>query len=879
MNRKRDDDLDDEIQSHIQMSIRDRVERGESESDARAAALRELGNVGLIKETTRSVWTWTSLEQLLQDIRFGVRILWKSPVLSATAAILIAMVVGCNITIYSMFHSFMTKPAPEVHGARLVTVQTTKPQLISYANYFDSASQSRSLRPMTAFIGKLFSLSLQDGSYTIAGSVVDADYFSVMGVRMLQGSGFERGAAKDDAVLPVVISYRIWQERFQSSASIIGTAVLVDGHPATVIGVTPPFFQGAYLGNYEDLWISAKPYYRALGDPHELDDRTTPIAAVIGVLAPNVTLSQAQAEWSAIWSRMPLGVSAQEQPPKIRLFPYVSIGSSPENVQNAGQFLSIFAVVTVLTLLLVSANVANLMLGRAVVKRRETAIRQSFGATRLRISRILLAESLAISIAAWAGSLMFSYWTERVVARMLSQTTSELGVHINAFNIDFAPDASVLGYALLLAFGCMLAFTLGPAVYASRRAPLLDLRAGEQSIARGRSPFSRALVAAQIALAVVLLAAAGFLFQSISLATSGELGFSSDNLLLITVNPLLAGAKQAATVATYGAIRSKLASIPGVRYVSYGRGPQPSSGPRVAASGADPQKTHQASLNYVGPGYLETLGVTKFAGRDISSDEGSRSQSAIINKSLADRLWPNQSAIGQILSVYNLRTGADGRTFEVVGVADDVFVNDNRNSADYILAPEQQTTTLQDVTGIGDLTFFVRYSGDITTIGPAAQAALRDADVRMPIRFMRTMDEQLALQKAPRALVTTAVLVFLLGSLLVAVIGQYAVVAFDLKQRRRELGVRMAMGATAQNIVGAIVREGLLLTIAGLAAGVVLSIGFGVVFRSLLYGLNVVSFSRYTEILILLLVASLIACYLPARSASRLDPLVALRHE
>jgi hypothetical protein len=229
MNRKRDDDLDDEIQSHIQMSIRDRVERGESESDARAAALRELGNVGLIKETTRSVWTWTSLKQLLQDIRFGVRILWKSPVLSATEAILIAMMVGCNITIYSMFHSFMTKPAPEIHGARLVTVQTTKPQLISYPNYLDSASQSRSLPPMTAFIGKLFSLSLQDGSYTIAGSVVDADYFSVMGVRMLQGSGFDSGAAKDEAVLPVVISFRIWQERFQSSASVIGKAVLVDG--------------------------------------------------------------------------------------------------------------------------------------------------------------------------------------------------------------------------------------------------------------------------------------------------------------------------------------------------------------------------------------------------------------------------------------------------------------------------------------------------------------------------------------------------------------------------------------------------------------------------------------------------------------------------
>jgi putative ABC transport system permease protein len=250
----------------------------------------------------------------------------------------------------------------------------------------------------------------------------------------------------------------------------------------------------------------------------------------------------------------------------------------------------------------------------------------------------------------------------------------------------------------------------------------------------------------------------------------------------------------------------------------------------VAASGADPPKTHQASLNYVGPGYLEALGVTKFAGRDISSDEGGRSQSAIINKSLSDGLWSNQSAIGQILSIYNWRTGTKVRTFEVVGVADEVFVNDNRNLADYILAPEQETTRpLQDVAGIGDLTFFVRYSGDISMIGPAARAALRDADVRMPIRFMRTMDEQLAQQKAPRALVTMAVLVFSLGSLLVAVIGQYAVVAFDLKRRRRELGVRMAMGATAQNIVGSIVREGMSLTAVGLAAGGVISFGFGVV--------------------------------------------------
>jgi predicted permease len=767
----------------------------------------------------------------------------------------------------------MTKPAPGVRGDRLVTVQTTKPQLFSYPNYLDSASQSRSLSPMTAFIGKLFSLSLQDGSYAIPGSVVDANYFSVMGVRMFQGSGFENGAAKDVG-LPIVISYRTWQERFRSSTAVVGASVLIDGHPAMVVGVAPQFFQGAYLGNPEDLWVSTKPYYRAVGDQRELDDRTTPIAAVIGVLAPNATLSQAQAEWSAIWSRLPRATSAPGQAPKIQLSPYVAIGRS-ENVQSVEQFLSLFAVVTILTLLLVSANVANLMLGRAVVKRRETAIRQSFGATRLRISRMLLAESLAISIAAWAGSLMFSYWTERGVVRLLSQTMSAVGVHINAFNMDFAPDAKVLGYALLLAFGCMLAFTLGPAIYASRRAPLLDLRAGEQGIARGRSPFSRALVAAQIALAVVLLAAAGFLFQSISFATSGELGFSSDSLLLITVNPLLAGAKHAATVATYEAIRSRLASISGVRYVSYGRGPQPSSGPHVVASGADPQKTQEASLNYVGSGYLETLGIIKFAGRDITSNEGGRSQSAIINKGLAEQLWPNQSAIGQ-----TLKTGTNGQTFEVVGVADDVFVNGNRNSADYILAPEQQTTApLQAVTGIGDLTFFVRYYGDISTIGPAARTTLRDADARIPIRFMRTMDEQLSLLKAPRAALTTAVLVFSLGSLLVAVIGQYAVVEFDLKRRRRELGVRMAMGATTQNIVGAIVREGLLLTIAGLATGVVLSIGFGVVFRSLLYGLNVVSFSLYAEILIPLFVASLIACYLPARSAARLDPLVALRHE
>jgi predicted permease len=782
------------------------------------------------------------------------------------------MVVGCNITIYSMFHSFMTKPAPEVRGDRLVTVQTTKPQALSYPNYLDSASQSRSLHPMTAFIGKLFSLSLQDGSYAIPGSIVDANYFSVMGVRMFQGPGFENDGAKDVG-LPIVISYRTWQERFRSSTAVVGASVSIDGHPAVVVGIAPQFFQGAYLGNPEDLWVSTKSYYRAVGDQRELDDRTTPIAAVIGVLAPNATLSQAQAEWSAIWSRLPRATSAQGQAPKIQLSPYVAIGRS-ENVQSVEQFLSIFAVVTILTLLVVSANVANLMLGRAVVKRRETAIRQSFGATRWRISRMLLAESLAISIAAWAGSLIFSYWTERGVVRLLSQTISEVGVHINAFNMDFAPDGKVLGYALLLSFGCMLAFTLGPAIYASRCAPLLDLRAGEQGIARGRSPFSRALVAAKIALAVVLLAAAGFLFQSISFVTSGKLGFSSDNLLLITVTPLLSGAKQAATVATYEAMRSRLASIPGVRYVSYGRGPQPSSGPHVAASGADPQKTQEASLNYVGPGYLETLGVIKFAGRDFTSNEGGRSQSAIINKSLADQLWPNQAAIGQTLKI-----GTNGRTFEVVGVADDVFVNHDR-TGDYILAPEQEATApLQNVTGNGDLTFFIRYSGDISTIGPAARTALRDADARIPIRFMRTMDEQLSLSKAPRAALTTAVLVFSLGSLLVAVIGQYAVVAFDLKRRRRELGVRMAMGATTQNIVGAILREGLLLTIAGLAIGVVLSIGFGAVFRSLLYGLRVVSFSLYAEILIPLFVASLIACYLPARSAARLDPLVALRHE
>jgi predicted permease len=543
-------------------------------------------------------------------------------------------------------------------------------------------------------------------------------------------------------------------------------------------------------------------------------------------------------------------------------------------------FLALFSVVTLLTVLIVSANVANLMLARSMARQRETAVRQSLGASRVRIVRLLLAEGLSISLVAWVAACLVTMWAVRVIPQLLPPTPVSQG------GVSLAPDWRVLSYAMLLAGVGTVAFTLAPALRVWKQDPLPWLKAGEQSVAQGRSRLSSTLVVLQLAFSVLLLSAAGLASRSASMMTV-DLGFESRNLLVARISTAGAARTSDEHRHVIEQVRERFSRIPGVQSASYFG--IPFVGPPRTLGSMPPAR---ATVYAVGPDYLEVLGLRLVAGRTLERDDHARANAvAVVNQNLADALWPGQVAVGQTMLF-----GRDGQSIEIVGVVANAFVvgfNPERPDPkpNYAFVPEQPNfsavrsgdTLAQGNTvraaGPGEITLYIRHGGDVGTVAGAVGPALREIDRRLAITFVRTMDEQLELLSIGAGMIARLLVIFSIVSLVIAAIGQYAVVAFNMRRRVREFGVRIALGASSGQVLGGVLREGLMLTSIGLLCGLGLSVAVAVAARSVLFNVTPTDPQTYAGVFALLAVVSLVACSLPAHGASRVDPVRALRQE
>jgi predicted permease len=824
------------------------------------------------------------VEQLLQDIRIGSRILRKSPAISFTSIILIALVIGGNTTIYSMIHALISKPAPAVTAVGLVSLSPMRQRLDfghSYPDFLDYSQQSRTLRPLMAYAPERFTIGVGSGSYSYYGGSVGETFFATLGVNLLRGRPFTEGEARLDASgLVAVISHRLWQERFDSAENVLGRSITVNGHPATVIGVAPLHFQGAYLGNPEDIWVPLLSFARISNNERLLDDRSATFVAITGRMAPGVSFPEVQAEFATLSARLK---QAHPDSSKDRgAVPMRYAATTFGGLQQSGPiFLAIFSVVTMLTLFIVCANVANLMLSRAVARQRETAIRQSLGASRIRILRVLLVEGLTISLIAWAAACVMADWFAKGIVKLIPDATNPMGLRSNHVNMDFSPDWRVLAYAMLLAVIGTLVFTLGPSIRAWRRNVLPDLKAGDQSVAQGRSWLSSVLVVAQLGFTVVLLTTSGLAYRSFSIMNATDFGFNKDNLLLVTINPTLGIRSGDASAQLMEDVRQKIRMVRGVSSVSHIRFPIPYGGMRDSVVGNDPQKPVMAMSNYVGPDYFQALGLRPISGREFSAEDRTRSVSvAVINQNLAEELWPGQTAVGRTVLI-----GSKRRPVEVIGVAPNAsysgFEKDSRPN--FVFLAEQQDrggiTGRFDLRESGETTFYIRYAGSLDAVAPGVISAIQQVDARIAVVYSRTMNTQFETITLPTRLIISLLTLFSTTSLVIAVMGQYALVSFNMKRRTREFGVRVAMGASSRLIVRSVLKEGLVLTAAGLALGFALSLAASVGLRTFLYGVTPSDSLTYVGVSGLLTAASMLACYLPARRASHVDPLVALRYE
>ena len=809
------------------------------------------------------------------DLRAGSRILTRSPGLAAAVVMLIALVIGGNTTVYTVVRGLTTNPAPGVTGSRLISIGHIAPDrpevdpFTSYPVFMDLSAQA-SFSSFVAFSGERFALGVDAGTYAVFGGLITPGYFELLGVAMARGRTISASDDEGDHLV-AVISHRLWQERFAASEAVVGRPVTMNGIAATIVGVAAPRFSGPSITPREDVWIPLATFWRRAGRGEHLVDRSQATVSMLGQLNPGASIAEAQAELDAISARLTV---AHPEAPVARAVALDYRGSALLPVARfAPAFTTAFGAVTALTILIVCANVANLMLGRAAGRQREMALRRLIGASRWRIFRLLFAEVLVLSLIAAAGAIVCAWWIGRWLVTVALPAT-EAGLALNA---DLSPDWATVGYAILLAAVATVAITVAPVASAWRSSLLSALKSGESTIAPGRSRLASALVVTQLTFSVVLLVVAGLAYRSHALLGSRTVGFVPDNVTLATVLADGQGNDRDVQIARLEQARERLAALAGAEAATYVRHVPGVGGSALNVRSDNRSEPVRTAVQHVGPAYLAALGLRPLEGRDLAAGDGG--DSVVVTRSLAAVLWPGQTAIGQRLLSEGDRRAArrpSPHVATVIGVAPDALFNGATRIAQAHFA---FFTEHQDDHVVDSRTFYVRFREGAAASAAVMSAALKDADPALPIVSITTLSAQLARVTQNSRILAVLLGVFAALCIAIATLGQYAVAAVAVRRRTRDYGLRMAFGASAMQIRAGVLREGSTLTVTGLGIGLVLSGAVTTVLANALFGVRALDPVTYGGVLLLIGATTLAAYVVPAIRATRVQPANALRHE
>jgi predicted permease len=807
------------------------------------------------------------MNTLFQDLKFGLRMMAKSPGFTFLVVLMLALGIGANSTIFSWINSTMLTPIPGVsRTSDLVAVMRgeisehpTPP--FSYPDYADLRARTRSLSGLLAYHEDFVSLTGTGKPERIYAAYISADYFKVLGLKPILGRGLLPVEEEKPGTTPsVVISYALWQSHFGADRSIVGKTIQINRTLCTVVGVTPAGFQGCSTGLRTDLWASL--VYRG----EQIRERDNFWLDVLGRLKPGVNRRQAEEELNLQMQRIVEQFpNSHRGPNQITLDP---LWRSPygANVYLYKSLPILLALAAVL-LLLACANVANLLLVRNVTRRREVALRLSLGAGRWRLVRQLLVESLLLALAGGALAMVLTTWTAGTFAAFFPPTSIPLTLNGHV-------DRTVLLATMALAILTATIFGILPALRTSGLAPIAALKeeAGSMSGGPHKSRLSSLLVVAQIALSLLLLICAGLFTRSLQNAQRQDPGFDPNHVLLASYELEPVGYSEAQGIEFHRQVLSKLEALPGVDSVTVADFSPLSFTLHTAYVDPDgyvpqPRESMEIDRANVGPNYFRTMRISLIAGRDFTGQDGEKSQPvAIVNQEFCDRYWPGQDAIGK-------RINACGQWFTVVGVAR----NGKYRRLVYTPQPVIFLPLFQDYRD--PVIIHARVSGDPQAYAAAVERTVHELNADLPVFGVTTLKSSMQLGSIFERLAGTFAGAFGLLALILAAVGIYGVIAYTTRQRTHEIAIRMALGAQRVSIFRLVLGQGLLLTLTGLAAGIAVSLALTSYLKSELFGVTSTDMLTYAAVALLLCLVSLIACYIPARRATKVEPMEALRYE
>jgi putative ABC transport system permease protein len=866
--KQMEEELEKELRFHLDQHTADLIAQGLDPDEARRRARLALGGPEQVKEQCRDARGTRWLEDLLQDLRYGLRTLINKPGFTLIAVITLAAGIAANTTIFSVADALVLRPFRFPNQERLVMVWERSTAQggfdhgsVAPGNFNDWYEQSQSFERLIAIDQRVFDLTWANRPEQFGGYSVSAGFFDALGVKAALGRTFLPGEDEPGRDQVVVLKHSLWERRFASDPNIVGKTLTLNSKTFTVIGVMPPDFNFPVNGG--EMW-----------SPLAFDDKTKlehgdHNLRVMGLLKPGVSIAQANADLDSISPR------AQ------RLFPETNAGRSAgasrmnEDFARGSKMFVIPLIGTVAFVLLIAcANVANMLFSRAFGRQKEIAVRLALGASRWRLVRQLLTESLLIAIAGGVIGLLLSAWA---VVLMRGAFPEDYAVLIPGSN-HFGINRTVLLFTLMISMLTSVVFGLMPALQASRPSLNETLKEGAKgaSSASSRQQLRGALVVAEVALSLVLLIGAGLMIQSFVAMLRDDMGFNPHSMLSFRIWLPEEKYSEAQRRGFYDQLLKRLETLPGViaagatnllpmsnYFISTG----------VEIVGRPPfekGKEPDADYRIVAPGYFDAIGMSLRRGRGFTAGDNEQStRVVIINEAFARRFFPNQEPIGQRIA----HSGRSDKPMEIIGVVGDVKDTD----LDKVFRPGFYLPYAQEPgSGFGVV---LRASAEPLALAGAARDEVMKLDPALPVNDLKTVERMIHERSSPKRFMTAMMSVFAAIALLLAGVGLYAVMAYAVSQRAHEIGIRLALGARSRDILRLITGQGMKLTLVGLTLGMAGAFALTRVLEPILYGVTATDPLTFIMISLSLTCVALLACWIPARRATKVDPMVALRYE